>query len=90
MTRYRQKFLGHDLLVWQLPDGKWHVEISGSANIVSPRHYHTEAEAKWTAHLLAHWHLEDRKACGCPEQPAWVREEHGASDRQDSPAAKPT
>jgi len=86
MRRYRQKFLGHDLLVWQRADGKWKAEIRGSRGISIEHEYWTEIQAKWTVHLLAHWYLQNGAACTCSEPPPWVRED---DDRQDAPPADP-
>jgi hypothetical protein len=79
MKRYRQKFLNHDLVVWQLEDGKWKVEIRGPKGVMRDKAYWTEAEAKWVIHVLAHWYLDNKSTCTCPKQPEWLDE----SDPQD-------
>jgi hypothetical protein len=80
---------GHKLWVAQRADGNWQVWIEGKKPLQNETTvFKDQDEAKNMAHSLAHWHLEEKRLCGCTAELLWEvpgKEERRAAGRIEQP-----
>ncbi len=73
LAAYRQKtrLLHHDLWIAQRADGSWQVWIDGEKGVTHDLFLANQEEAKRAVHSLAHWHIEGKHLCDCPDELCW-------------------